>query len=198
MDLQLLSSVYEHLGKQCSHLYQSTKAHIFKGTTISGCSLFLQYFFFRILIKWISFQMVNSMFCYYLRLQCSRERKYESHFPKSEIDCGWYFNMEKDLLKQYITKTYLYNFDTLKPHFYIIKLGFTGVYIIFLISAQNIDCGYLLEPPRRGGSNEYPQSMFCAEIWKISEFFLSENVQFLEIQCAIHLNRHVFVMSSAR
>ena len=28
---------------------------------------------------------------------------------------------------------------------------------IFLVSAQNIDCGYSLEPPRRGGSNEYPQ-----------------------------------------
>ena len=27
---------------------------------------------------------------------------------------------------------------------------------IFHISAQNIDCGYSLEPPRRGGSNEYP------------------------------------------
>ena len=32
---------------------------------------------------------------------------------------------------------------------------------------QNIDCGYSLEPPRRGGSNEYPQSMFWAEIRKI-------------------------------
>ena len=59
-----------------------------------------------------------------------------------------------------ITKTYLYNFDPLKPHFYIVKLGFTGVYISFLISAQSIDYGYSLEPPRRGGSNEYPQSMF--------------------------------------
>ena len=71
----------------------------------------------------------------------------------------------------------------LKPHIYIVKLGFTGVYIIFLISAQNIDCGYSLEPPaqnidcgysleppRRGGSNEYPQSMFWAELWKISDF----------------------------
>ena len=28
---------------------------------------------------------------------------------------------------------------------------------IFHISAQNIDCGYSLEPPRRDGSNEYPQ-----------------------------------------
>ena len=27
---------------------------------------------------------------------------------------------------------------------------------IFHISPQNIDCGYSLEPPRRGGSNEYP------------------------------------------
>ena len=32
-----------------------------------------------------------------------------------------------------ITKTRLYNFYPLKPHFYIVKLGFTGVYIIFLI-----------------------------------------------------------------
>ena len=31
---------------------------------------------------------------------------------------------------------------------------------IFHISAQNIDCGYALEPPRRGGSNTYTQSMF--------------------------------------
>ena len=31
---------------------------------------------------------------------------------------------------------------------------------IFHISAQNIDCGYSLEPPHRGGSNEYPQSLF--------------------------------------
>ena len=34
-----------------------------------------------------------------------------------------------------ITKTYLYDFD-LKPHFYIEKLGFTEVTIIFHISVQ--------------------------------------------------------------
>ena len=34
---------------------------------------------------------------------------------------------------------------------------------IFHISAQNIDCGYSLEPPRQGGSNEYPQSMFLSK-----------------------------------
>ena len=34
------------------------------------------------------------------------------------------------------------------------------VFDIFNIFAQNIDCGYTLEPPLRGGSNEYPQCMF--------------------------------------
>ena len=94
----------------------------------------------------------------------------------------------------FITKTSLYNIDPLKPHFYIVKLGFTGVYIIFLISAQKHRLWYSLEPPRRGGSNEYPQSMFWAEIRKISEFFLPENFQFLEVKFSLYLNRHVFVI----
>ena len=45
-------------------------------------------------------------------------------------------------MKLSITKTYLYNFDPLKPHFYIVKLGFTGVYIIFVISAQCFEQNY--------------------------------------------------------
>ena len=93
-----------------------------------------------------------------------------------------------------ITKRCLYNFDPLKPHFYTVKLGFTGIYIIFLISAQNIDCGYPLEPPRRGGSNEYPQSMFCAEIWKKKY----ENFHFLVVKFSVYLNRHIFVMGGIR
>ena len=32
----------------------------------------------------------------------------------------------------------------------------------FHISVQNMDCRYSLEPPRRGGSNVYPQSMFLS------------------------------------
>ena len=53
----------------------------------------------------------------------------------------------------FITKTCLYNLDPLKSHFYAVKLGFTGVYIIFLISAQKHRLWV-------GGSNEYPQSIF--------------------------------------
>ena len=45
------------------------------------------------------------------------------------------------------------------------KPGYAGVYLFFLFLLQNIDYGYSLEPPRRGGSsrggsNVYPQSMF--------------------------------------
>ena len=35
-----------------------------------------------------------------------------------------------------------------------------------LIFAQNMDCGYMLEPPQRSGSNEYPQSMLWSKDMK--------------------------------
>ena len=81
----------------------------------------------------------------------------------------------------------------LKPHFYIVNLRFTGVCIFFLFLLKNIDCGYSLEPPHRGGSNEYPQSMFWAEMWRILEL-LSENFNFLLVKFSIYLNRRVFVL----
>ena len=69
---------------------------------------------------------------------------------------------ENNLTKtQFIIRiTCPYNTYPLKPHFYKVKLGYAGVYLFFLFLLQNIDCGYSLEPPRRGGSNMYPQSMF--------------------------------------
>ena len=36
--------------------------------------------------------------------------------------------------------------------------------IFFYIPAKTIDCGYSLEPPLPGGSNEYPQSLFLSRI----------------------------------
>ena len=76
-----------------------------------------------------------------------------------------------------ITKTGLCNFEpppppAPKPQFYIVKLRFTGIYIIVLISAQNIDCEYSLEPPRRGAVLTSTHNLcFWAEVWKIAEFF---------------------------
>ena len=55
-----------------------------------------------------------------------------------------------------IRKTCPCNIYPLKPHFYIVKLGYAGVYLFFL---------FLLEKNRlwvhvRGSSNLYPHSMF--------------------------------------
>ena len=78
------------------------------------------------------------------------------------------------------------NLIPLKPHFYVVKLGFTGVVVIFLILLkENIDFRYSLEPPRRGGSNECPQSMFSRNMKKVSEF-LSENFPFLVVKFSIY------------
>ena len=55
----------------------------------------------------------------------------------------WTFITKKNLLK------YTENFTTKKWKFSDKNSD------IFYISAQNIDYGYPLEPPRRGGSNEY-------------------------------------------
>ena len=46
----------------------------------------------------------------------------------------------------------------------------------FLIFAQNIDCGYTLEPPQWGGSNEYPQSMFWSKNKKKNVYPLQTSV----------------------
>ena len=86
----------------------------------------------------------------------------------------------------YITKTYLYNFDPLKPHFYIVNMGFTGVYIIFHISAQNIDCGYSLEP-----------HVLSRNIKNIRGFYL-KFFGFLEVKFSTYLHRRVFVMKAFR
>ena len=46
---------------------------------------------------------------------------------------------------------------------------------IFLNFAQNIDHGYTLEPPHRGGSNEYTQSMFKSKNKKKVYYPLNPN-----------------------
>ena len=66
---------------------------------------------------------------------------------------------------------------------------------IFHIFSQNIDCGYSLEPPRRGGSNEYPQSMLFSKIIKI--MYTPVNPSFTISKWGLRgskLYRRVFVM----
>ena len=51
--------------------------------------------------------------------------------PPLEVLYGGVSNeyLQHVVVEKYITKTRVYNFDPLKPHFYIVKLGFTWIYI---------------------------------------------------------------------
>ena len=67
-----------------------------------------------------------------------------------------------------------------KPHFYKVKLGFTGVYIIFLISA-------------------WKHRLWVPTIYVLSRNMkdiriLSENFQVLVVKFSIYLNRSVFMI----
>ena len=107
--------------------------------------------------------------------------------------------MSRNIRKRcFASQKHAYIFLTpLKLHLYTVKLGFIWVYIVSLISAQNINCGYSLEPPRRGGSNEFPQSM-CSTEYEKYQHFLSETFHLLVVKCSVYLNRHVFVMGDVR
>ena len=52
---------------------------------------------------------------------------------------------------------------------------------IFHVSAQNIDCGYSLEPPRRGGSNEYPRSMFLSRNKKNNVYLCKPQFYYIKV-----------------
>ena len=64
--------------------------------------------------------------------------------------------------------------------------------MIFQHFAQNLHCGYTLEPPRQGGCNEYPQCMCLIKNKKIRyaqanpSFFLFEEA--LRVTCQLHWN----------
>ena len=64
-----------------------------------------------------------------------------------------------------------------------------------LIFAQNIDCGYTLEPPQSGSSNEYPQCIFWSKNKKI--MYTPVNPSFTIYKWGVRgfsLHRLVFVM----
>ena len=56
------------------------------------------------------------------------------------------------------------------------SLGFAGVYLFFLFLLQNIDCGYSLEPPQRGGSNVYTQSVLSKNRKNINFFLMTFSI----------------------
>ena len=49
-------------------------------------------------------------------------------------------------------------------------------FVVFIFLDENICCGYSLEAPRRGASNEYPQHMFLSRNKKnIDTFWLKKS-----------------------
>ena len=101
------------------------------------------------------FQEIKETKCYghtFVR-SFRRTDKVKTVYPPTNTVCGGYnYNVKRSmdlLLYCYcpIMLTCPCNVDSLTPHFYIEKVGFTRVYIFFLFLLQNIDCGYSLEPP---------------------------------------------------
>ena len=87
----------------------------------------------------------------------------------------------------------LYGYSALRKHAYsnILKIlppkkrkfSDKNSDIFSYFCSKNIDCWYSLEPPRRGGSNEYPQSMFLSRnkknnVYPCKSQFYYINVEF--------------------
>ena len=77
---------------------------------------------------WVLIRSASPNICFLLRIK-------KKYLPTTPFYLELWKGKDMSYLNN-ITKTCLYNFDPLKPHFYIAKLEFTRVYIIFLISAQ--------------------------------------------------------------
>ena len=73
------------------------------------------------------------------------------------------------VISQNISKTRLFNYiENFTTKNWKFSDKNNDIFFIFLL--KNIDCGYSLEPPRRGGSNEYQQSMFLSRDKKTSVY----------------------------
>ena len=94
----------------------------------AGQSFFLFFFFFFFFFFFPGQEPASASDFDPIRLRSSTPFKYIMMFNARTVSfCGQH--------SLCIAQTRLYNVDLLKPHCYIVKLGFTGVYIFVLISA---------------------------------------------------------------
>ena len=111
----------------------------------------------------------------------------KEHIHKTENSCSEDIQVLKGMAlesNEHTQKTE----NTSRKHTYIIltplnpNFNKTGVYrrlhYVFLLLLKYIDCGYSLEPPRQGGSNEYPQSMFLSRNMKTIRIFYPKTFSF--------------------
>ena len=89
----------------------------------------------------------------------------------------------------------------LKPHFYIVyfyivKLGFTGIYTIFLISAEKHRLWVLVRTASLRRFQREPTIYVLRRNMKNIRIFYLKIFSFLVVKFSVYLNRHVFVMVS--
>ena len=73
-------------------------------------------------------------------------------------DPSQHFRRIHDVVVRFTLRKHAYS-NILKHYHQKMKIFRRKILIFFIFLLKNRDCGYSLEPPRRGGSNEYPQSM---------------------------------------
>ena len=98
----------------------------------------------------------------------------------------------------YITKTYLYNFDPLKPHFYIRKRVYRGIHYFHYFCSKTKIVGTRKNRLTDAVLTSTHNLCFEQKYEKISVFYLIFFFQFLEMKFSVYLNRRVFVMTSGR
>ena len=99
-----------------------------------------------------------------------------------------------------VTKSYLYNFEPLKPHFYIYKnIGvYRGIrYCSYFWSKQGFWVHIRTASARR--FKRVPSTYVLSRNMKNKRFFLSDFFFiFLVVKTSIYLNRRVFVMTISK
>ena len=95
---------------------------------------------------------------------------------------------------QSITKMYVYNFDPLKPHFYTVKLGFTGVYIIFSYFCLKHRMWVLVRTASSRRLERVPTIYILSRYMKNIRIFICKFSVFGGEIFSINLNKRVFVM----
>ena len=80
---------------------------------------------------------------------------------------------------------------SVKPHFYKVKMGFIGVYIIFLIYSQT----HRLRVCVRTAVLTSTHNLCFKQTYEENQNILSENFHFLMIKFSVYLNRNIFVMA---
>ena len=98
---------------------------------------------------------------------------------------------------------FVYYFILRKHVYYILKIlpPKTEIFqikilIFFIFLLKNIDCGYLLEPPQRGGSNKYPQSMVLSRSKKNTVYPCKPKYYYIKVGFkGVKLYRHVSAMT---